>query len=545
MGQMAGKTSRITKNQRRIDAIFIVLVFFLSIPAIKNLLVPGFFQTFDGDFHLTHVYWLDQAIKQGHFPVRWIEEINRGRGYPFFNFYYPLLYYLAEIPHLAGAGLTNSLKLVLGLSFPISGMFMYLWIKQLWGRWAGLTAATLWMYVPYRFVSIYVAARFGENIAFVWIPLVLWAVTKKYWGLAGIAWALLILSHNIQALLFSPLLFAWSIVLGKKLMVAVPVLALLASAYFWLPVLIEKQWTWQGQQPAYDFHSNFPPVKAYFYQPWGYGLNTTGQTGGVSLQLGVAQWLALAALIWGVKKRSFWPMWLWGWAGLTFVFMNKVSLPLWERIPLLPEVQIPSRLLGVLAFSAATAAGWLAGQKKLLGLGLIMLVLYTNRNYLRPGYFDRYDDNYYLNNAELMYGTTDPYGENTPIWSRMSVDTFADKILVDPRSPNAAMISESVVQPRRYRFISEATGSAWIKIRTVYYPGWRITIDGNPSKFGGEQAYLADDLGQLLAVVPAGKHKVEMWWEETAIRKLANGISLGAWLVLGGLLLRQAYKRRG
>ncbi len=528
------------------DFIAIVLIFLVSFPTVKSLLQPGFFQTHDSDWHVVHVYWFDKAIKQGHFPVRWIDEINRDRGYPFFNFYYPLLYSLAEVPYFFGLGLVDSLKLVLILSFPLSGVAMYLWIKQLWGRWAGMVAAVLLMYAPYRFVGVYVAGRLGETLAFVWLPLVLWAISRKRWPLAALFWAGLILSHNVQALIFFPFVLAYTLIMQRgKYIVVLVLLALGASAYFWLPAMVEKTWTLQGQHIAYDFRNNFPAVKAYFYQPWGYGLNTAGQAGGVSLQVGLAQWAALLMGIFLWRKQHRLPGLLLFWTGLTFFLMNRISLPLWEKLPLLPQIQIPSRLIGMMTVGAAGVGGWVVGQKKWLVLLLIPLALYANRNYMRPGYFDRYDDNYYVNNLELLYGTTDPFGENMPVWSQFTQDTFEDKIIPDPRSPVVPRITNVVIMPREYSFEIETDGYAWVKIKSLYYPGWKLKVDEKRQLFQFEQAYGQDEQAHLQVAVPSGKHKITVWWEETIFRKIANAISLFSLMVIGWLLVtKKAYNLR-
>ncbi len=558
-----------------LDLILIVLIFFLSVLAFKNLLIPGFFQTFDGDFHLAHLYWFDKAIRQGHFPVRWVEEINRGRGYPFFNFYYPFLYYLAEIPYFLGLGLVNSLKLVLIFSFPLGGIFMYYWIKDLWGRLPALVSGILWIYAPYRFVSVYVAARFGEVVAFMFIPLVFLYLTRLvksgkrvYLFLAVASWAALILSHNIQALLFSPIIliyFCWLQYQNHQPIKLSTVLILVgltlgASAYFWAPVLMEKQWTSQGQQPAYDFRTNFPKLTAYLYQPWGYGLDTTGKTGGVSLQIGIGQLLALISAVFLViytkkfkfdsKRKISWPIFWIAMSVIVFGLMNKITLPVWKIMPLLAEIQIPSRFLGLMVFISAAVVGWVVWwpQKRylklLIGIIFIFITLYANRNYMRPGYFERYSDQYYINNVDLLTSTTDPYGENTPVWSQFSWDTYTEKVITDPRSNQKAVIKDLSLRPRNYTFVVEAPNQTWIKVMTVYYPGWRIKLDGKSYKFAFDQMYGLDDLGQLILAVPAGTHKVQIWYEETYFRKLVNLVSLISWLMVVYQLFSSRWYRK-
>ena len=184
-------------------------------------------------------------------------------------------------------------------------------------------------------------------------------------------------------------------------------------------------------------------------------------------------------------------------------------------------------------------------QKKtlagIIGLLLILLSLYTNRNYMRPGYFERYFDAHYLQNTDFLISTTDPFGENTPIWSQWTLDTFKEKVVTHPQSPSQVKIDNISIKPRDYAFTAESADESWITIRTIYYPGWQVSIDGQPAHFGFEQAYLGDNLGQLLVVVPAGKHQIEVWFGETSLRKLFNAVSLAAWLWGKGEVMRQVF----
>src|SRR3989337_2467079 len=166
--------------------IFLFSVF-LSLPIVKL----GLYQMHD-DQQVARLYLFYKAAKEGQFPVRWVDELGFGFGYPLFVFYPPLVYMLGEVFHLLGFGFIDSVKLVFFFSIFLSGVGMYVLIKEVWGKLAGLTAALFYMVLPYRALDIYVRGALAEAFSFVWLPLILWSYhmfykTRKhiYWILSG------------------------------------------------------------------------------------------------------------------------------------------------------------------------------------------------------------------------------------------------------------------------------------------------------------------------------------------------------------------------
>lgn len=56
----------------------------LSQPGLLNTRGGG-----DSPFLLQRLQQLETALRDGHFPVRWMPDANYGYGYPFFNYYAP------------------------------------------------------------------------------------------------------------------------------------------------------------------------------------------------------------------------------------------------------------------------------------------------------------------------------------------------------------------------------------------------------------------------------------------------------------------------
>ena len=119
---------KIVKN---IFPIFIVLM--LSFFSVKHLLMPGFFPIHD-DTQVARVYEMGKALSDGMFPVRWVSDLGYGYGYPIFNFYAPLAYYVGGFFNVLGFDALVSTKIMMIIGIILSGVFMYLLARELWGE---------------------------------------------------------------------------------------------------------------------------------------------------------------------------------------------------------------------------------------------------------------------------------------------------------------------------------------------------------------------------------------------------------------------------
>src|SRR3989344_3219366 len=72
----------------------IVILLLLMIPSIWFLLLPGFFESDDGEWMIIRFSAFYQALADGQFPVRFLGRLNNGYGYPVADFLYPGFMYL-------------------------------------------------------------------------------------------------------------------------------------------------------------------------------------------------------------------------------------------------------------------------------------------------------------------------------------------------------------------------------------------------------------------------------------------------------------------
>src|SRR3989344_6907271 len=292
------------KLKMKTNLVLITLILLFSILVSLPLLKPGLYLIHD-DQHIARLYLFDKSLKAGQFPVRWVDGLGFNFGYPLYNFYPPFTYMLGEIFHLASFTYIDSIKLVFFSSIFFSGVAMYIFVKELWGRSAGTISSLFYLLVPYRALDLYVRGALAESFSFVWLPLILWSFLKlfktgntRYIYLSAIFLALLMITHNLIFLPFMIILpfylffLIWKSLNRKLLVVSCigsVVLSFLLSAFFWAPALLEKRFTIVDEMLLVnlaDFRIHFVYPQQLWNWTWGFGGSAEGLADGISFKIG-------------------------------------------------------------------------------------------------------------------------------------------------------------------------------------------------------------------------------------------------------------------
>jgi hypothetical protein len=396
-------------------------------------MLPGYFWGANDARH--HVYFLfeyNRLVEDGVWWPRWSPDFAFGYGYPFFNIYAPLSHFLAELLlHFGRLSYTNAIETVFALSIIGSAAAMLAFVRSWLGSAPAALAALVYVYVPYHLLNLYVRANLAESMAFVWLPLCLWAVrsaiVRPSWlTIAGVAlaYAGLMLTSNLVVVLFSGFLgfylavlvvvhaapegaslTKWSARLRSWVRTGLaPITGLLTglglSAIFWLPAYLEQRYVRVDQWYAgrYDFQGNFVYFFQLFSPRWDFGVSQPGPNDAFGLQLGVAP-LVLAfvgvALIYPRLKRERWEVFAFLVGGIAATLLAlPLGEPLW-RLPLvggiLQAAQFPWRWFIISALCLSVLAGLavhplvlqIGDRLTLPLLGLISVVLLSSYPYLR------------------------------------------------------------------------------------------------------------------------------------------------------------------
>ena len=522
--------------------ILIVLVSFL--PLYSLFYTTDLLHTHDGLVHLPRIAAFYKALSVGHFPVRWASDLNYGYGMPLFNFIYPLPYFVASIFLHFGAGLVSAFKLSLALSYLLSGVFMYLFAKELFQNpKKAFLVSIFYQFATFRFVELLTRGSFGEVYTYTFLPLVLYAVfslkkklTSFNFALSALSTSLLILSHNSISLVFFGCIVFFAFMMREKPRSFMYVLAALGigvalASFYWFPAIVEHKYTY-GDLFMKDLYKNhFPQIQNFFIPNI---LNQKAlQIESISTQFGLFQILAIILSIWVLlkhKQYKYRKVLIFSFLLIlgSLVLMQPVSGILWEKISFLRQFQFPWRLLSavVLATSLLSVSFF---EIKLLSKQIIVLVIALGVVVLSIVYwqptlgFDSINENKYWN---FPLNTT-YYGETDLVWSEGPAKNYA-KAQIELIA-GKAKVTDIKREYIRHNFRVEAKNDVSFIDNTQYYPGWKVKVDNKqvPIQFQDP-----NHRGLIVFSVPSGVHAVSVVFEETKTRMVANLISLVSFIVV-------------
>ena len=565
------------------ETFLIILLILISLFPLKDLLTPGAYQSHDIIEHAARLASFYESLQQGNPIPRWGGNLNYTYGHPVIMFLYPLTNYLGSFLHFLGFSIINSIKILFGISYIASGVFMYLWIKRLWGEKAGFIAAIFYLFAPYRFVDLYVRAALGEHLAFVFIPLVCWMLTeliktqkKKYLALSSISIALLILSHNAISLIFMPFIVIYGLFLiyqrEKKIRFSlfhclprlnscakhgrigrvkqqeflwgliVPLLLGLAlSSFFWLPALVEGKYTLREIVADKEiFINNYLKPGELFFSKWGYGGSSNKEElSGFMVSLSWFQWLAIfiSVVLVFIKKNKdkLFLTFLLIYLFLAIFFTNTLSKPFVNIVPLVSNFQFPWRLLSVPVFICGILAGYLVFYfRKKLQLYMVfifcLIVILSTVGYWQIKEKGKtYSDDYFL---QEYTGTTET-GESTPRWAIRFQESYPyDRVQLVYGGIDGHEIEKWNFEEHRYTI--SIREDSQIVDNTLYFPGWKVWVNEKEVPINYQDLNWR---GMITYPVPVGEHQVVVKFTRTKVRLIADIISLISLIGLISLII--------
>ena len=496
----------------------------------------GYFETHDGDWMIIRLSAFHQTLTAGQFPVRFVDRLNNNFGYPVFNFLYPLPFYFAEIPKLLGFNFQGSIKIVTVAVTLGSTLAMYWALSQKFKKEASFAGAITYLFAPYRFVDLYVRGSFGENVAFLFIPLVLGLILKLADGnklfLPILSFAItgLVLSHNVMAVLFLPVLFVIGLILTEKsrLNIFLGFLGGVAiSLFYWLPALYDLNFVKFSQIKISEITDHLTTFNRLIIPSWGFGPLPQGLES-FSPQIGLAAIAifisAVAFRIFENKKNLFIDFFLILFL-LSAILMLNVSEPFWNLVPLVDVIQFPWRLLSLVVFASAMLTAYVIGKnnkRHIVALIIILAAVISTVVYTKPKAFVERPDSFYSTNE----GTTTVRDEYMPIWVLEKPEQRAlQKIEVEA----PAEIVSSDINPAKYQAQIRTPNEIDVKVNTIYFPGWQVDVDGTRQTIDYQNKH-----GLITFSLPKGRHEVIIKYGKTPVHLASEILSLLALVGAGG-----------
>lgn len=544
----------------RIEVGIAVGLLLLVLIVFKALLQPGFYESHDGLFHLIRVEAMAHELSLGQFPVRMAGELAYGRGYPVFNYAYPLFHYFAAGLVLLGLTAQDAIKVVVLLSSWLSVWAGYKWMRCFFEKKAAVTGAVLLLLVPYRFLITLVIGSFGTILAWAMAMVVLWAMSEvmvrqkeKYLGLVSLGVAGLIPAHNVTALIFAPVIAIYGLALARwykkgwfKLIIF-GLLGVVMAAWFWLPAMAEMNWVVLSNHNAVDYQQHWPTLRQVIYSRWGYGYSESGDDDGMSFMLGITQWvvfgLSVIALMVTllkreqekVKTKTKMALVFGGVVLLGLYLMLPMSEWLWQRVNILTQIQFPWRWLIVSAVGVSLLAAWLVEKSGWWMMVLLLLLAgVSNRNITRTLTGGMQPLSKWEQEARLQPGSTDI------AWEALPKTASQQNWQVDwqIRGENIAQLEIlGVKKGERGRWRVEMKKEGEVEISKYYLPLWQVEVNGEVV-----ESKPSEDGGYIEIELPSGANEVVLTIRQTNIEKGANIMSVIGGAVIIFWLLMNSFK---
>ncbi len=330
--------------------------------------------------HLLRVVQIDHLWSQGIFYARLAPDMGWGFGYPVFNFYPPLSYYIALVVARLGFGITPGVRIAQALTFLLAGLGVYSLARDFLREEAAVVAGGCGDVRPvHRLQSLYRGAL-PEAMGWALLPWAWWAVGRavrtgrRGWLAAGtLAYGAVLVTHSVAAVVGTPLIALYALVealsgpkdaLRRRLLVAAIVvgLGLGLSLFFWIPAWAERPLV-QLERVPYGFPGGYrshffslsytvfawEPVRPDLVNPY-----PPRSLGLVPVLLGLPGLLGLFRFA-DARRRQV------AFFGVTLLVTTLMALPVsdpvWRAIPFLHNFQFPWRFLGPAALSLAFLTG--------------------------------------------------------------------------------------------------------------------------------------------------------------------------------------------
>ena len=556
------------------EIIPFLLVVIISFLTILPLFHSGFF-SFHDDTQVQRVFEMGKALGDFVFPVRWVSDLGYGYGYPIFNFYAPFAYYIGGFLMLPGFNALIATKVMIGMGMVTSGVCMYFLGKNVWGVWGGAVSGILYVFAPYHALNLYVRGDIAELWAYTFLPLIFLGIFYCYKNelakgitVGSLGYALVIISHNLTALMISPFIALILIILSYysfrkkdslsiKGYMLIVILGILLSSFYSLPVLFEMKYTNVLSQigGGADFRDHFVCLPQLWNSVWGFGGSTRDCLDGLSFRIGklhiILLLLSFASAVVFYKKhkeKAFIVVICTAFFAIGMILLFPISKPFWELIGPMEFFQYPWRFLMVLSFFSSLAGGFVVvifdsykkyySVKILFILTLMILIILLYLKLFVPQSYNNRTSKDYTDKDSLQWAASKISDEYMPVGFQKP-EKISD--LNNSLITNANNIAQVTYLTRKTGLITgsiTAFSDANYRLNIAYFPAWKLFVDN-------KQVNLIKDPKGMIVKLTKGTHEFKLQFVQTPIERIANFLTLcgfGA-LVAVIIYLRQHDRR--
>ncbi len=441
---------------------------------------------------------------------------------------------------------------------------MYLFANSLFrNRTAGLLVSILYLWAPYRFLTILVGAAMGTAFVFVFLPLLLLGIWKigsdkepnNGIVLSALSLAGIILSHLMTLFSIIPFVFIfsfWILCQEKKRVLwhflqkvaKALIIGIGISSFYLLPAIFYRSLTQVSTGYFKDLYKqNFPNLGQLIYSKWGYGIPHENIKEEVfSLQVGIAQWLSFAGIIFVIAILFFGKKFqlirkiknillrktgknhqnliivLAAGFTLNIFFMLDLSRPIWDGVSKLVILDYPTMFMLPAVFVGSILGGalFLSARepfRTFILFGLVLTAIYTNRNHLRVNMYTYFPVSLYVESET----TTNSFHEYLPAKADLKSLYEEGVPLIIPKNLEVSDFNQNTKQMSLSVYTPEETD---IVLKHFSFPGINLYVDRERKNF------TSDKIGRIKFTATEGEYKILVKFEDTPLIKTGKAITL-------------------
>src|SRR3990167_687683 len=129
--------------------LYLILIILLAGFIVWPIFMPGYFSHHD-DLQVMRIFEMRRCFADLQIPCRWVPDMGFGNGFPLFNFYGVLPYYIGALLSFC-FGYIGAAKVLFFIPLVLGGISMYLLGTETFReKKAGILAGVLYLFAPYR-----------------------------------------------------------------------------------------------------------------------------------------------------------------------------------------------------------------------------------------------------------------------------------------------------------------------------------------------------------------------------------------------------------
>ncbi len=537
------------KNFTTGEKFYLLILAAVSFAVMMPVLIKGVPFGYDLPHHYQCALTFYESILSGDFYPSWSLNRNFGFGGMETRLYPPISHYSLALFYMV----TGNWHIASWLTFTFYtfvGCFgVYLWAKEYMPAGQAVFAGCLYALLPYHLNQLYNTFFFAEFVGSSVLPFTFVFVARvckrgKIADIVGLAisFAILILTHlpltvigSICFGIYALTLFERDKIFSQTGKLALGVIGgLAASSFFWIKVLAERDLmakTLVYPDPWLDYRLHFllTPIQTFEGELQTRIYETATFFYDLMFLYPIILVLActIPFFIWERRsKNNMKSVWLI--LGLSVFLAVPFSRFIWDRLPLLQEVQFPWRWLAIVCIVVPVISAsqinfliqWFKDKKRpaalIIGGCILAVITFSVSQIIRQAPFiEKGEVTEYINNKGKDIGFTFWW----TIWTRKEAFDNKEKVLAGNRKTE---INTWTVTDREFQVAGGDATEA--RIALFYHPNWKATVNDLPVETK------ADKNGALQIALPTNSSSVKVYFQETSAVLYGQWISAIVWL---------------